>query len=195
MNGWLRLAFIVVAVTAPETASAHVPVEGASGVYAGILHPYVVPAHALSLAALGLFIAKAPHHGAALLIYAAALVSGLVALTFAVGETPAGDILVGNTGLIGVLLALDWAPPRVLLWLLAAIGGAALALDSPPETTSLEEAHLMLLGTGIGALSALGAVVGGALHLTRPWQRLGMRIAGSWIAASAILVLALALAR
>jgi urease accessory protein len=195
MNGWLRLALIVVAVTAAETAAAHVPVEGASGVYAGLLHPYVVPAHALSLIALGLFIAKSHQHGAPLLIYAAALVGGLTALTFAVGETPAGDILIGNTGLIGVLIALDWVPPRLLLWLLAAIGGAALALDSPPETTSLEEANLMLLGTGVGALSALGAVAGGALHLTRPWQRLGVRIAGSWIAASAILVLALALAR
>ena len=73
--------------------------------------------------------------------------------------------------------------------------GAALALDSPPETTSIEEANLMLIGTGIGALSALGAAVGAALHLTRPWQHLGVRIIGSWIAASAILVLALTFTR
>ena len=39
------------------------------------------------------------------------------------------------------------------------------------------------------------ADVGAALHLTRPWQHLGVRIIGSWIAASAILVLALTFTR
>ena len=33
------------------------------------------------------------------------------------------------------------------------------------------------------------------MNATRPWQRIGVRIVGSWIAASAILVLALRLAR
>jgi urease accessory protein len=194
MNGLLRLALIA-AVCAAEPAYAHVPIEGASGVYGGLLHPYLVPAHAMSLLALGLLIARAGRHGMPLLIYAAALIGGLRALTFAVGEIGAGELLVGIAGLAGVLLALDWTPPRLLLWVFAAVSGAALALDSPPETPSIEEAHLMLIGTGIGALSALGAVIGGALHLTRPWQRLGVRIAGSWIAASAILVLALTFAR
>jgi urease accessory protein len=194
MNGLLRLALIV-AICAADAAFAHVPIEGAGGVYGGLLHPYLVPAHAMSLLALGLLIARAGRHGMPLLIYAAALIGGLRALTFAVGEIGAGELLVGIAGLAGVLLALDWTPPRLLLWVFAAVSGAALALDSPPETPSIEEAHLMLIGTGIGALSALGAVIGGALHLTRPWQRLGVRIAGSWIAASAILVLALTFAR
>jgi urease accessory protein len=194
MNGLLRLALIAT-VCAADPAYAHVPIEGAGGVYGGLLHPYLVPAHAMSLLALGLLIARDGRYGMPLLIYAAALIAGLSALTFAVGDIGAEKLLVGLAGLVGVLLALDWRPPRFVLWLLAAIGGAALALDSPPETPSIEEAHLMLIGTGIGALSALGAVVGGALHLTRPWQRLGVRIAGSWIAASAILVLALTFGR
>jgi urease accessory protein len=194
MNGLLRVA-LVAAVCAADPAYAHVPIEGASGVYGGLLHPYLVPAHAMSIVAVGLLIARDGNHGLPLLIYAVALIAGLVALTFAVGDIGAENLLVGLSGLVGVLLALAWRPPRFVLWLLAAIGGATLALDSPPETPSIEEAHLMLIGTGIGALSALGAVIGGALRLTRPWQRLGVRIAGSWIAASAILVLALAFAR
>jgi hypothetical protein len=38
-------------------------------------------------------------------------------------------------------------------------------------------------------------VVAGTSCLTRAWQQIGVRILGSWIAASAILVLALRLVR
>ena len=193
MNGCVRAALILVALTAADVAVAHAPMgEGVSG---GLMHPYLVPAHAMSLVALGLFIGRQRDQGIPLLVFAAALIAGLVALTFAVGETPAAELLLGNTTLVGVLLAAAWTPPKPLGWIIAAVTGAALAFDSPPETISVQEADLMLLGTGLGALSLLGAVVGGAGYLTRPWQRLGVRIVGSWIAASAILVLALTLAR
>jgi urease accessory protein len=193
MNGCVRAALILVALTAADVAVAHAPMgEGVSG---GLMHPYLVPAHAMSLVALGLFIGRQRDQGIPLLIFAVALIAGLVALTFAVGETPAAELLLLNTTLVGVLLAAAWTPPKPLGWIIAAVTGAALAFDSPPETISVQEADLMLLGTGLGALSLLGAVVGGAGYLTRPWQRLGVRIVGSWIAASAILVLALTLAR
>ena len=193
MNGCVRAVLIIVALTAADVAVAHAPMgEGVSG---GLLHPYLVPAHAMSLVALGLFIGSRREQGIPLLAFAAALIAGLVALTFAIAETPASEILLGNTGLLGVLLAADWNPPKPLGWIIAAVTGGMIALDSPPETISVQEADLMLLGTGLGALSALGAVIGGAGYLTRPWQRLGVRVVGSWIAASAILVLALTLAR
>jgi urease accessory protein len=193
MNGCVRPVLILVVLTAADVAIAHAPMgEGVSG---GLLHPYLVPAHAMSLVALGLFIGRQRDQGIPLLVFAVALLAGLVALTFAVEETPAGEFLLLNTTLVGVLLAAAWMPPKPLVWIIAAVTGSALALDSPPETISIAEANLMLLGTGLGALSALGAVMGGAGYLTRPWQRLGVRIVGSWIAASAILVLALMLAR
>ena len=193
MIGWVRPVAAVIAITAADVAVAHAPMgEGVSG---GLLHPYLVPAHAMSLVALGLFIGSRRDQGIPLLAFAAALIAGLVALTFAIAETPAAEILLGNTGLVGVLLAADWTPPKPLGWMIAAVTGGMIALDSPPETISVQEADLMLLGIGLGALSALGAVIGGAGYLTRPWQRLGVRVVGSWIAASAILVLALTLVR
>jgi urease accessory protein len=193
MNGCIRAALILVALTAADVAFAHAPMgEGVSG---GLLHPFLVPAHAMSLVALGLFIGRQRDQGIPLLVFAAVLIAGLVALTFAIGETPAADLLLLNTMLVGVLLATAWTPPKPLVWIIAAVTGAAIAFDSPPETISVQEADLMLLGTGLGALSALGAVAGSAGYLTRPWQRLGVRIVGSWIAASAILVLALTLVR
>ena len=193
MNGCVRAVLIFVFLATADAAFAHAPMgEGVSG---GLLHPYLVPAHAMSLVALGLFIGSRREQGIPLLAFAAALIAGLVALTFAIAETPAAEILLGNTGLVGVLLAAGWNPPKPLGWMIAAVTGGMIALDSPPETISVQEADLMLLGTGLGALSALGAVIGGAGYLTRPWQRLGVRVVGSWIAASAILVLALTLVR
>ena len=58
----------------------------------------------------------------------------------------------------------------------------------PPSWRSLER----LRRCGASTLALVAAI---AMHATRPWQRIGVRIVGSWIAASAILVLALRLAR
>jgi urease accessory protein len=80
-----------------------------------------------------------------------------------------------------------------LAWLLAAIAGAALALDSPPQTVTITEAYATLGGTALGACAMLVVVAAIAAHANADWQRLGLRIVGSWIAASAILVLAVQL--
>ena len=121
MNGCVRAVLIIVALTAADVAVAHAPMgEGVSG---GLLHPYLVPAHAMSLVALGLFIGRRREQGIPLLAFAAALIGGLVALTFAIAETPAAEILLGNTGLLGVLLAADWNPPKPFGWMIAAVTG------------------------------------------------------------------------
>jgi hypothetical protein len=83
--------------------------------------------------------------------------------------------------------------PRSIGVLLAAVVGLALALDSPPEAISVRDANLALLGTATGAVLVLVALVQMTSRLTRAWQRIGARVLGSWIAACAILVLALRL--
>ena len=47
----------------------------------------------------------------------------------------------------------------------------------------------------VAALAGLAFVAFIAMKAERPWQRIGLRSVGSWIAASAILVLALRFAR
>jgi urease accessory protein len=90
------------------------------------------------------------------------------------------------------MVAAAWAP-KPLAWLLAAIAGAALALDSPPQAVTIAEAYATLAGTAVGACAMLVGVSAVAAHAHADWQRLGVRILGSWIAASAILVLAIQL--
>jgi hypothetical protein len=92
----------------------------------------------------------------------------------------------------GAMVAAAWAP-KLLAWLLAAIAGAALALDSPPQAVRIAEAYVTLAGTAVGACAMLVVVVAIAGHASAEWQRLGLRLLGSWIAASAILVLAVQL--
>jgi urease accessory protein len=178
-----------------ETAFAHAPIEGVGGFLGGLLHPILVPAHALGLFALGVFIVQQRGRRVVLLMFAAALAAGLVALLVGVGQTPADVVLLANTFLLGGLTAAAWPLPPLLSGLLAAVAGVALALDSPPDAISIVEGNLMLLGTALGACTALAVVITIGRVMKFRWQPLGIRILGSWIAASALLALAALLMR
>lgn len=176
-------------------ASAHVPIGGAGGLYGGPLHPLYVPAHLLALIGLGLLIGQQERGRVALLInFVVGLAAGLVAIALAAGPSRANDVLIISAAVSGVLVASAWPPPQVIGWPLAAVTGAAIGLDSPPEVVDLSTATVMLIGTGIAAAILVVLIAACAAVLRREWQRIGVRVAGSWMAASAILVLALRLA-
>jgi urease accessory protein len=170
--------------------------EGLGGFYGGLLHPLLTPTHALALLGLGLLIGQplAQKRWLPLTLFASALAAGLIALALAVGETPAGTVLLACTAISGALVAAAFPLPFVLLATLAAAMGAAIGLDSPPEVVSLQEAVAMLIGTGLGATIALGVVAEGAARMARDWQRIGVRVLGSWTAASALLAIAVRVA-
>ena len=78
---------------------------------------------------------------------------------------------------------------------LALAVGVALPLNAPPHEITIPAAIAAQVGFAVAALATFALVALIAMQATRPWQRIGVRIIGSWIAASAILVLALRLAR
>ena len=82
-----------------------------------------------------------------------------------------------------------------MVCVLALAVGIALALDSSPGGISVREANVIIVGTFCGAVILLGIVLQVAAIFRRTWQKLGVRILGSWIAASAVLVLTWQLAR
>jgi urease accessory protein len=84
---------------------------------------------------------------------------------------------------------------QIVIHALAFAIGIALALNTPPQAVTIPGAIAAQLGTGIAALAATGLVALVAAETDKDWQRIGIRIVGSWIAASAILVIALKLAR
>jgi urease accessory protein len=179
-----------------DPACAHT-IEGLGGFYGGLLHPVLTPTHALALLGLGLLIGRQPADKRLLprVLFTSALAAALLALAFAVGETPAGAVLLVAVAISGALVAAAFRLPLVVLGPLAAVTGAAIGLDSPPQVVSFQEAVVMLIGTGLGASIALGLVVEGAARVARDWQLIGVRVLGSWTAASALLAMAVRFAR
>jgi urease accessory protein len=173
------------------------PLEALDGLWRGLLQPVLMPSHALALVGLGLLIGQqsADRRLGSIVVFALALAGGLGALALAVGETPAGDVLLAGVAVSGVLAALAVAVPIWGLVPLAAVMGMALGLDSPPDVPSLLAAYLMLLGSGLAACLALGIASECAARAARHWQRIGVRVLGSWTAASAMLALAVRLSR
>jgi urease accessory protein len=158
----------------------------------GFINPLTTPAHVLVLLALALLLARQQVRFAVLIIFALALAAGFLAIVLAVETTPARTVLLAVAAALGVMVAAAWTP-KLLACLLAAIAGAALALDSPPQAVRIADAYATLAGTAAGACAMLIAIAAIAGHANAGWQRLGVRILGSWIAASAILVLAVQL--
>jgi urease accessory protein len=173
------------------------PLEALDGFWRGLLQPLLMPAHALALVGLGLLIGQqsADRRLLSIAVFALALAGGLGALALAVGETPAGNVLLAGVAVSGILAALAFPVPTCGLAPLAAVMGLALGLDSPPDVVSLLAAYLMLLGSGLSACLALGIASECAVRAARHWQRMGVRVLGSWTAASAMLALAVRLSR
>lgn len=181
---------------APQAASAHVAIAGADDFTAGLLHPLFVPAHLLTILALGLLLAQQQfaHVKATLPLFTGALIIGLAAGELASAAPDMLEIaLLATAATLGLLVALARPLPRWIVPVLAAIGGLAIGLDSSPETGSAWRSFLALTGTGISACLLVVNVLVLAGYLRRPWQRIGIRVVGSWIGASALMVSALML--
>lgn len=194
-----RLGKAVVApasIAAPGLAFAHSPIEGIDSFYNGVLHPVFVPAHLLLLIAFGLFVGQQgpKEYQVAIVSFLVATIVGLMAAWFGVGarfET----ILLSGAAIIGLLTASNLAIGPIWFSLLAALAGLLLGMDSDQETLSDNEKLVSLFGSGVGIyLLVLYPMALADSFNQKAWQRIGMRIVGSWIAASALLVLALSLA-
>jgi len=196
----IAVATLATLLAAPPVAIAHVAIAhvalahvaiGGGGLYSGLLHPLAVPEHVMALIGLGLMIGQQERGRAALsAVFATGLVAGLAAIALAAGESHANEALVAGAAITGGLVALARPVPPVVGWPLAAAIGSAIGLDSPPDAIDLRDASAMLIGTLFGAIILVALLVELVAWLQRDWQRIGVRVAGSWTAAAGILVLA-----
>jgi urease accessory protein len=183
-------------ILAAEPALAHPPPLGVRGFWGGVLHPMFVTDHVVGILGLGLLIGGQERWGCLpLAAYVVALAAGLAAMTTGIVPRFANEAVLGTAVVAGLLVALARPLPQVLGAALAIVLGLAIALDSPPEVLSVSEANLMLIGTGIGAGVFLVVVALASRQAQARWAKIGVRILGSWIAAAAILALALRFAR
>ena len=181
----------------PGAAFAHAPIAGVNSFYNGLLHPLFVPVHVLLLAALGLLFGQqgAVKNAWILLVYLGAVVLGLCVAPFSPGPD-LEPILLVVAGALGLLLGVSPPLPAPWLTVIGVLSGFLVGLDSFQSGLAFKNAVLGLFGSGISLyllpLYPMGLV---ETFSKRSWQRIGVRVLGSWIAASALLVLSLSLAR
>jgi urease accessory protein len=178
-----------------EPALAHAPIKGIGTFYNGVLHPVLVPAHFLLVVGLGLLLGQhAPQLSRwAWFAFVAAFWIGLAAGQMFGASVPQA-VLLALALIAGGLVALGLSVGAALVAVLTAAAGAGIGLDSSPSGVQQQEMWLALWGTAVGGVLLLSYVGGLAAYLVRPWQRIGVRVAGSWTAATAGIVLALTLA-
>jgi urease accessory protein len=155
----------------------------------------VAPAPLLAIVAIGLLAGQGGRSGLIPALFALGMLAGSLAIALAMRETPSVLVLLATAASVGVTVAAAIVVPPFPVNGLAFATGAALALNAPPQAIGIPAAIASQIGTGIAATAALVLVASMAAGADRPWQRIGVRVLGSWIAASAILVLALRLAR
>ena len=178
---------------ATTVADAHTPFKGANAFYTGLLHPVVVPSEALAVVALALLFgtsgALASRLGLAL--FATGLLIGLCCGQLAPAvpgwTTPA---LLAVALLMAIIVTTGLRPPPGLAAVIAVVTGAIVGLDALPDASSGRDIWLgsaaTILGGLIVAVIVSGLIVNGRQH----WRRIAIRVAGSWITASAVLYFA-----
>jgi hydrogenase/urease accessory protein HupE len=173
----------------PVHAAAHLVTTGLGPVYDGIGHLLLTPEDlvpVLAIAMLAGLRGTLPGKRVLFLLPLAWLIGGLAGLT--VENVPGFPVTVLSFLILGTLVAADLpVPARGVAFLAVALGlvhgflnGAAL---------SKGPGGLGLIGI-MAALFVITALVSAwVVSIKRPWARIAVRVAGSWIVASGILML------
>lgn len=193
----LRTSLLVLALSfLPSLARAHTPIEGVGFFYGGMLHPLVIPAHLLLLVGAGLWIGQQGirHIEVGLPAFVAGLALGLPCAGLGYVTFIPAPFLVAPAALAGLWVASAWPLPREAIGVGALAAGLLIGLDSAPGTAEGRDALFMLIGVALGAGFLLIHELALVEFFRRPWQRIAVRVLGSWVAAIALMVLALSFA-
>lgn len=196
VGSWL-LALILSAFLAPA-AHAHFPLKGANDVLGGALHPFVTPAHVLVLLGVGLLIGQRLKRHFDLLTMGFAPAAAIALASTAwhwIGGVPVPAFVVLAL-VVGGLVALDRDLPPVAAGALVVAAAFAIGFDSGLEPGSTNSTARTLIGTWIGlcvGLANIAYYVSLAAESGRKWLAIAIRVAGSWLAAISLLMLAFSL--
>jgi hydrogenase/urease accessory protein HupE len=183
------LALCVGALLRPSDAAAHLVTTGMGPVYDGIGHLLLTPEDLVPVLALALFAGlrgAAQGRRAMFLLPVAWLAGGLIGLR--VTATPAFPVPALSFLILGALVAADLQLP--------ANGVAVLAVVLGLVHGVLNGAALRQGAGGLGLLGIMAALFvlvalasAFVVSLERPWTRIAVRVVGSWVAASGLLLL------
>ncbi len=195
MKNRMRLFLALLLVCTPGIVLAHAPIEGMDSFYNGVLHPVLVPAHLLAIVSAGLLIGQQgvkrmqlPLITFLLVLIAALTVTGQFDL--ALPESAGEMYLLSMAVLCGVIVALELELSHLPLMAIAVVVALLVGFDSSQPELQGRAKLAILTGTGVGGFLLMLYAAAAAEFASRAWQKIGIRILGSWATASAFIVLA-----
>lgn len=177
-------------VTWTQPADAHLVATGLGPFYDGVGHLFVTPEDLVALLALILLAGQGGRRTGRLAMLAvpvAWLVGGVLGAVTGMGLQPAWSAV--SFAAVGGLVALGRPLPPAAFGVLAALVGL---FHGALDGTSMAADGDSLVGLlGIVASVFMVAAIGAALvvSLEKPWTRIAVRVAGSWIVAIGLLYL------
>ena len=187
----LPLALLVFAIPVP--AEAHAGISGLGDFFGGVLHPFTTPQHVLVLLGLGLIVGqRSPLNlKMPLAVFIPVSAAALLLTTTGIVKSVYPPILIGLALIAGVVVALEKSPPAFVSAVVFAMAALAIGLDSAVETGSAPAIAKTLLGTWLGLIIAVADIAFYVSFFTKQkWQKVGIRVAGSWITAASLMILA-----
>lgn len=184
------LAFLI-ALLSPATAGAH-PIKGVGDFYAGMLHPLTALEFLLPWIALALFAGQQGRKAAllTLAIFPLALAAG-AALTATVSSPTwlyATNLVI--IPILGLAVALAITCPSTIVVILVAVVGFLHGLANGSDIAAPMSPWRFIPGLAAVAILVLAYGIGLVRSLEKPWTRIAVRVAGSWIAAAGIMICA-----
>ncbi len=186
----------------PVAAQAHDIIKGGNALLNGFLHPFLSLPHMLAVIPLGILLGKMEKSAQAETgrrspagndrlwwIFPVSLSVSLAFASFSIGFTATTYLLLLDMAL-GLLLVWDRLPTARIFIPLAAVTGLLMGLDfgAEPETPTVAANVGSLITLYFCFLMSLSL---GESFQKRHWQRIGLRVLGSWISACALLALSL----
>ena len=191
----VHVAATLAVMACPALAEAHLNATGMGPVYDGVVHFVTSPEDVAPVLALALLVGlRGADHGrrAVFVLPVAWLLGGLLGRTAAATSGSAVSAAIGVL-LLGGLLAADTRLSLGATTGLAGLLGLSRGYLNGSGMGRLGDAVPAFLGLAsvVFVLVALAAAV--AVPLRAQWARIAVRVAGSWIAASGLLMLGWAL--
>jgi urease accessory protein len=193
-----KAAILACLLFGADTAQAHSMVKGVGDFYAGLLHVLTALEHVLPFIALSLLAGQRGFNRkteAVLLVFPLALMVGASAALWLAPPPGLAFFNIASAILMGALVAAAWPLPGPLFYALVVVFGLSHGFANGEAVTPTTKAYLFILGVGLSGLAVLAygtLMVEFLLKRKAGWIHIAVRVAGSWIAAIGVLVLATA---
>jgi hydrogenase/urease accessory protein HupE len=183
----------LIALSAPCAALTHSLSKRFGDFYGGLLHPLTSLELGLAFVVFALLAGQqgTQHARFALAWFMGTLTTGaIVALWLPSYAEELRLPSIAFTALFGVMVAIAPRLPAAILLLIGVIAGLLSGLSNGLAMTAETAAHMFVPGIAASGLLVVIPIAAFVTTLHRQWQLTSVRILGSWIAASGLLVMA-----